>query len=57
MTFFAAKSADDKNIDVQTTYGPITIRVIEAPGHLRSFWNQLGRLLDEVENEQKKAAE
>ena len=49
MTFWAQRAA--KNIDVRVTYGPIAITVTEDPGHLRSFWGELGRLLDETEKE------
>lgn len=56
MTFWASKSGNDnKNVDVQITYGIISVKVTEDAGHLRSFHRELGKLLDEVE--QDKAAE
>lgn len=50
MTFSAARSERDPHtVDVRITHGPVTVEVSEHPGHLRSFWGQLGRLLDQVE--------
>lgn len=54
MTFFAAKStetgyAGQPRVDVHVTYGPVSIKVTEDPGHLRSFHRELGRLLDGIE--------
>jgi hypothetical protein len=49
MTFWAQQKTE-KAIDVHVTYGPISITVLEDVGHLRSFWGELGRLLDQVEN-------
>ena len=48
MTFFATANERDR-IDVHCTYGPVTIKVDEDPGHLRAFWGELGRLLEQVE--------
>jgi hypothetical protein len=50
MTLMARKSDDGKSVVVRTTYGPITNEVTEDPGHLRSFWGELGRLLREIEH-------
>lgn len=50
MTFMARKSGGGKNIVVRTTYGPVTIEVEEEPGHVRSFWGELGTLLREIEH-------
>jgi hypothetical protein len=50
MTFMAHKSGGGKNIVIRTTYGPVTIEVEEEPGHVRSFWGELGRLLREIEH-------
>lgn len=56
MTFTASKSHDvsygRKHVDVQLTYGIITVKVTEDVGHLRSFHTQLGRLLDDIEAEE-----
>ena len=50
MTFTAQKSERDlRTVDVRVTYGPITINVAEDIGHLRSFWGDLGRVLDAAE--------
>lgn len=49
MTFWAGKTKDGKRADVHVTSGPISISVEEDPGHLRHFWGELGRLLDELE--------
>lgn len=50
MTFVANVSEDGKHVNVGVTHGPVTIQVTEDPGHLRSFWSELGRTLDEVEH-------
>jgi hypothetical protein len=50
MTFMAHMSGGGKKIVVRTTYGPVTIEVEEDPGHVRSFWGELGRLLREIEH-------
>jgi hypothetical protein len=50
MTFTAQQSVSNNRIvDVRVTYGPITINVAEDIGHLRSFWGDLGRVLDSAE--------
>jgi hypothetical protein len=52
VTFTASKSQTrPKAADVRVTYGPIVITVDEDAGHLRSFWGQLGVLLDQIESE------
>lgn len=38
-----------EQITIRTTCGPITNEATEAAGHLRYFWSELGRLLDEAE--------
>jgi hypothetical protein len=38
-----------RHISVTTTYGPISISVQEDPQHLRVFYKELGRLLEEAE--------
>ena len=51
MTLWATQ--DDRNpahIKVACTYGPITFNVTEDASHVRSFWSELGRVLDQVEN-------
>ena len=53
MTFWATPSeetgyAGQSRIDVNVTYGPITIKVTEDPGHLRNFHRELGKILDET---------
>lgn len=40
-----------ERIVVRTTYGPITNEVTEDIGHVKSFWAQLGRLIEQIENE------
>lgn len=47
MTLFAAREGE--HVKVQVTYGPIVFSVTEDPGHVRHFWGQLGRILDEAE--------
>lgn len=49
MTLFASRS-DTGTVRVQCTYGPVEFAVTEDPGHLRHFWWQLGRLLNEAEH-------
>lgn len=44
-------SRDNDNVKVQITYGPVTAHVIEEPAHARSFHDQLGRLLDQLDAE------
>jgi hypothetical protein len=50
MTLFANRSEDTGTIKVHCTYGPIEFAVTEDPGHLRSFWSELGRMLNEAEH-------
>ena len=56
MTLFAARAKDagepggDRDITVGATYGPVTFKITENAGHLRSFWHQLGELLNQVEH-------
>ena len=38
-------------IVVRTTYGRITNEVIEDLGHVKSFWSQLGQLIESIEAE------
>lgn len=48
MTLWAAR--DGKNrIKVSCTYGPVTFDVTEDPSHVRHFWGQLGKILEESE--------
>lgn len=49
MTFWAKKLEDSGGIEVNVTHGPVRVAVIEDPGHLRHFWGELGRLLEETE--------
>lgn len=49
MTFTATHHGDGRHIDVQVTSGPVTVVVTEQFGHLRGFWHDLGKLLDEAE--------
>lgn len=50
MTFSAKFNEREKTVGVHVTYGPITIDVNEHPGHLRSFWHDLGAVLNEAES-------
>ena len=38
-----------KTIVVRTTYGPVTNEVCEDLGHVKSFWTQLGQLIETME--------
>ncbi len=50
MTVFANRvDPRSDNIKIGITYGPVSTYIEEHAGHLRSFWSQLGRLLDEIE--------
>lgn len=55
MTLHAVKARDagepggERDVTVQATYGPVTFKITEDAGHLRVFWSQLGRLINEVE--------
>jgi hypothetical protein len=40
----------DRQVGIHYTSGPVIINITEHVGHLRSFWAQLGRALDEVES-------
>jgi hypothetical protein len=51
MTFWAQRNIDRPElVDVHVTHGPISISVSEDPGYLRSFWGELGRLLNDAEH-------
>lgn len=50
MTFWAQQAAAGDSINVHITHGPVTITVNEHPGHLRSFWRELDKLLTKAEN-------
>ena len=39
-----------ERIVVRTTYGPVLNEVTEDIGHVKSFHEQLGRLIEELEN-------
>lgn len=43
---------DGPYVTVRTTYGPITIDVVEDPGSVRAFWSHLGRLLAEMDGKE-----
>jgi len=47
MTLWATRDA--RQVKVSCTYGPVEFAVTEDAQHLRHFWGQLGRLLDEAE--------
>jgi hypothetical protein len=54
MTVFASRSETNaENAKLSITYGPVTATVEEHRSHLRSFHDQLGRLLDEMEADAK----
>lgn len=38
-------------VTVRTTYGPVVNEVTEDVGHVRAFWSDLGRLLEEIESD------
>lgn len=40
-----------KTVIVRTTYGPVTNEVVEDLGHVKNFWADLGRLIEQIENE------
>jgi hypothetical protein len=44
-------SAYGKTVIVRTTYGPVTNEVVEDLGHVKSFWSQLGQLIEQIEAE------
>lgn len=50
MTLHATRDPrDPRQVTVHATYGPARYEITEDAGHLRAFWSQLGRLLDEAE--------
>lgn len=58
MTFYASKhDRDPQTAVVHVNYGPVRMEVDEHIGHLRSFWSELGRLLEDMEAELKRQAE
>lgn len=53
MTMWAKRENEtSSNVEVHVTHGPVEVIVKEAPGHVRAFWSELGRLLDEVETKE-----
>lgn len=46
-----APETTPERIVVRTTYGPITNEVVEDLGHVKSFHEQLGRLIEQIEND------
>lgn len=52
MTFHATNSEHQpEQVTVHVTSGPVEIKVAENYLHLRSFWHQLGEVLDRAEHE------
>ncbi len=50
MTLRANQDVDrPQNIKVSCTYGPISFYVSEELGHVRNFWSELGRLLEQID--------
>lgn len=49
MTMCAIWNESQKTVTVRTTSGPVTVDVEEYPGHLRSFWHDLGEVLNKAE--------
>ena len=49
MTLWSGRDGDE-NVMVSVTYGPVQVQVIEHMSHARSFWHQLGALLNEMEH-------
>jgi hypothetical protein len=49
MTLYVERVSD--RIAVKGTSGGMSISVVEGVGHLRSFWGQLGALLEELEKD------
>jgi hypothetical protein len=45
-----AEPAGGENIRLLITAGPVDIEVVEDYASLRSFWNELGVVLNEVEH-------
>jgi hypothetical protein len=53
MTLHATRTEDPNKVAVHFTYGTINVQITEDVNHVRSFWAQLGRLINEDESEQK----
>jgi hypothetical protein len=47
MTLWATR--EGKQVTVHAGHGPIKFEITEDAGHLRSFWGQLGREIEEAE--------
>jgi len=45
----ACQRAGDTTIRIEINHGPVEISVVEEFQHLRTFWNQLGQVLNQVE--------
>ena len=55
MTLHATRNG--QQVTVHTTYGPVENKITEDVGHIRGFWQQLGKHLDEAEQERTAAVE
>jgi hypothetical protein len=51
-----AADGSKRQAEVQVTYGPILIKVLEDVGGLRSFWGQLGTVIEALESRQEVGA-
>jgi hypothetical protein len=45
-----------QHVDVHVTSGSLAVKVREDIRHVRSFWSQLGAVLDQMERAEKDAA-
>lgn len=49
MTFWASREDNSDHVNVQVTSSNVTVKIQEHYMHLRHFWGELGKLLDEAE--------
>ncbi|HEY1700877.1 MAG TPA: hypothetical protein VGG75_14295 [Trebonia sp.] len=56
MTLFASRDSISGVVTVHVTYGPVSITVDEAEGHMLQFWHELGQLVAAEDNEKRARA-
>lgn len=57
MTLHSTVNDGGKTISIHSTYGPARFTITEDLGHVRSFWAELGRRIEEAEHDAAAVAE
>jgi hypothetical protein len=57
MTMFIERTDSDTDIKVVATFGPTVWATTEHYQHMRLFWGQLGRALNDIEKQEKRKRE